>query len=66
MSLVLTTLLSLDSWVTSSLDIKLLNFKEVDRFMCWHSTIKSKIVVLHDNGTWSLVSFKPSMNMVGC
>ena len=43
-----------------------LTFKEVDQFMCWHTAMKSEIAALHANGTWSLVPFDPSMNVVGC
>jgi hypothetical protein len=34
--------------------------------LCWHIAIKSEIANLHANGTWSLVSFNPSINVVGC
>ena len=28
--------------------------------------MKSEIIALHDNGTWSLVQYEPSINVVGC
>jgi hypothetical protein len=34
--------------------------------MCWRITMKSEIATLHANGTWSLVPFDLSMNVVGC
>jgi hypothetical protein len=34
--------------------------------MCWHIAMKAEIVALHANGTWSLVPFDPSMNVIGC
>jgi hypothetical protein len=43
-----------------------LTFKEVDRFMCWHTAMKFEIAALHATGTWFLVPFNPSINMVGC
>jgi hypothetical protein len=42
------------------------NFKEVDQYLCWHTIMKDEIAALHANATWSLVSFDPSMNIVGC
>jgi histone deacetylase 1/2 len=52
--------------VTSPSTLEPLNFKEVDQYLCWHTAIKSEIVALYANATWSLVSFDPSMNIVGC
>jgi hypothetical protein len=43
-----------------------LNFKYAYRFLCWQYAIRSKIAALHINSTWSLVSFEPSMNVIGC
>jgi len=34
--------------------------------LCWQIAIKSEIGALHANGTWSLVLFSLSMNVVGC
>jgi hypothetical protein len=43
-----------------------LNFKYAYRFLCWQYAMRSKITALHVNSIWSLVSFEPSMNVVGC
>jgi hypothetical protein len=53
------------SLVMSPSTLKPLTFKKANHFMCWHTTMKSKITALHTNGTWSLVPFDPSMNVVG-
>jgi hypothetical protein len=52
--------------VTSSLTLEPLNFKDADRFIWWHTAMKSEIAALHASGTWSLVPFDPSMNVVDC
>lgn len=55
------------SRVTCSVsDHEPLNFKDANRFSCWQSAMRSEITALHVNSTWSLISFKPSMNDVGC
>jgi histone deacetylase 1/2 len=66
MSLVSATPLSSESRVTSSPNLEPLNFKEAGQFLCWYSAMKYEIVVLYDNGTWSLVPFDPIMNVLGC
>ena len=43
-----------------------LSFKEVDQYLCWHTAMKDEIATLHANATRSLVSFDPSINIVGC
>jgi hypothetical protein len=55
-----------NSRVTCPSDQEPLTFKEANCFLCWNSTIRSEITVLHANGTWSLVMFEPYMNVVGC
>jgi len=52
--------------ITSPSTLEPLNFKEADQYLCWHTAIKSEIVALYANATWSLVLFDPSMNIVGC
>jgi hypothetical protein len=53
------------SRVTYSSAREPLSFKEADRFLCWHSAMKSEITTLHADGTWSLVPYEPSMNVIG-
>jgi histone deacetylase 1/2 len=58
--------LSLASSVTSSSNLEPLSFKKAYQLMCWHNAMQFEIASLHANGTWSLVTFYPTMNVVGC
>jgi len=45
---------------------KPMSFKEANQYLCWHTAMNDEIAALHVNATWSLVSFDPSINIVGC
>ena len=66
LSSVSTSPLPPNSLVTCSPAHEPLSFKEANRFLCWHSAMRSKITTLHANGTWFFVPYKPFMNVVGC
>jgi len=53
------------SRVMSPSTLEPLSFKEAGQYLCWHTAMKDEIAALHANVTWSLVSFNPSMNIVG-
>jgi hypothetical protein len=40
-------------------------FNDANRYEAWHSAMCKEIQALHANKTWTLVSFPPSMNVVG-
>ena len=40
-------------------------FNDANRYEAWHSAMREEIQALHVNKTWTLVSFHPSMNVVG-
>ena len=40
-------------------------FSNADRYAVWHNAMCDEIAALHENRTWSLVPFHPSMNVVG-
>jgi len=66
LSSVSTSPLPPNSRVTCSSTHEPLSFKETNRFLCWHSAMRSEITTLHANGTWFLVPYKSFMNVVGC
>jgi len=42
-----------------------LSFSDADKYVVWHDVMCDGIKALRSNHTWSLVSFHPSMNVVG-
>ena len=40
-------------------------FNDVNRYKAWHSAMSEEIQALRANKTWTLVSFHPSMIVVG-
>jgi hypothetical protein len=40
-------------------------FNDANRYEVWHSAMREEIQASHANRTWTLVSFHPSMNVVG-
>jgi hypothetical protein len=42
-----------------------LGFNDANRYEAWHGAMREEIQALRANKTWSLVSFHPSMNVVG-
>jgi hypothetical protein len=40
-------------------------FNDANRYEAWHSAMREEIQALRANRTWTLVSFHPSMNVVG-
>jgi len=42
-----------------------LAFNDANRYKAWHSAMNEEIQALRANRTWTLVSFHPSMNVVG-
>ena len=53
------------SWVVSPPIHKPLLFNDANRYEAWHSAMREEIQALRANKTWTLVSFHPSMNVVG-
>jgi GMP synthase-like glutamine amidotransferase len=53
------------SRVVSPPSHKPLVFNDANRYEVWHSAMREEIQALHENRTWTLVPFHPSMNVVG-
>ena len=60
-----TTSIASFSWVVSPPIHKPLLFNDANRYEAWHSAMHEEIQALRANKTWTLVSFHPSMNVVG-
>jgi hypothetical protein len=41
------------------------SFKAAHKYLIWHKAMQEELRALHNNNTWSLVPFAPSMNVVG-
>ena len=52
-------------WVMSSPNYKAIALYDANRYEVWHGAMRDEIQVLRYNNTWSLVPFRPSMNVIG-
>jgi GMP synthase-like glutamine amidotransferase len=52
-------------WAVSPPTHEPLVFNDANGYEVWHSALREEIQALRTNKTWTLVSFHPSMNVVG-
>jgi len=53
------------NWVVSPPSHEPLVFNDASKYEAWHSVMPEEIQALRTNRTWTLVTFHPSMNVVG-
>jgi len=46
--------------------VELIYFTQVSKDLKWHQTMDTEIAFLLNNKSWSLVTYHPTMNLVGC